>query len=507
MAPKGPDVQVGCSGGVLTSTRTSVELPDDLDQRVAELRKAYRDNYEVLLCYALKRVNSFEEGQDIVQQSFTNALTAVEQGAQIRNIGGFVQRCVHNLCIDHSISEPRKPHLLLDEEICEVNEGSTVNSAELREWWRELEGILDKMAPSQRDVFLLAEIRGCSYEEISQTLGRSTNSVRQLLFRARQVIRAKADTESSWALGPFPVAGLDQIFSLSSSGQKSKIGAWVREKTSELQTWLGGIWQGSTDALLQPGVSVVTGAVVVALATVSPGPIFEPDSQGVRTDTTTTRKSDHSVALPLAGQTNTDVREMASAVVLPGLPSGSADDSDADRYKSSRDAPAKKSEDEEPESIIASDLSSGESPDPSTGQGENENPGGGGGSGQPCDLARDQEPCDEEGTEARVPCVGSCLTGHIGGPPPEYPLGRGPGEDPDEPPLKPKNEQEDLRNGDGGPDQQIVLKFKPDPMNHVNTGNPNNASTGRSSDPKDSADSRGGKTNALRSEVLPQPKS
>ncbi len=471
MAPKGPDAQTGYRDSVLTSTRTSVELPDDLDQRVALLRKAYRDNYEVLICYARKRVDSFEVAQDIVQQSFTNALTAVERGAEIRNVGGFVQRCVHNLCIDHSISEPREPHLLLDEEICEVNEGSTVSSAEQREWWRELEGILDKMAPNQRDVFLLAEVRGCSYEEISQTLDRSTDSVRQLLFRARRVIRAKASTDSSWALGPFPVVGLDRIFTLNSSGQKSKIGAWVREKTSELQTWLGGVWQGSTDALLQPGVSVVTGAVVVALATASPGPIFEPDSQGVRTDTTTTRKSDHSVSLPLVGQTNTDVREMASAVVSPGLPSGSAYDSDADRYKNGRDAPAKKTEDDEPESIIASDPGSRENPDPSTGHGGNENSGGGGGSEQPCDLARDQEPCDEEATETSIPCPRGCSTGNNGGgPPPEIPLGREPGEDPDKPPLQPKNEQ-DLWDNEGGPDQQIVLKFKPEPVNHENTGN------------------------------------
>ncbi len=442
MAPNGPNAQIDRSDPALPEDhgRSKLGGSSDFDSYVVAFRQAYRENYADLLRYANSRVGSTEVAQDIVQQGFTNTLMSLERGADIRNIGGFVQRCVHNLCVNHTL---REPQVSLHGEILGMNDSSTAASAEHRVRWGELERVLSRLVPSQRDVFVLAEIRGCSYEEIAQTTDRSVDSVRQLLYRARRIVRTKGDTDTGWAVGPLPVFGLDQVFDANCSGNAFKIGGWVREKASDFHTWLASICQGSTDALLQPGVSVVTGAVVVALATVSPGPLTEVDSNSEEAGPSVTQRSKHSASRPITSTAIANTVDVGQPVVsrLPlGNVRNGADEIDRNR----REAPAKKRDREEPESIIASDSDDPESSTPSASLGQTENPGG---SGQPegeCGLERAQEPCDKESPEVSIPSTGDNSTGNQGGGvPPEDPLGEEQVENSDQPLPEVENNQED----------------------------------------------------------------
>jgi len=50
---------------------------------------------------------------------------------------------------------------------------------------------IQKLPVKFREVVILRDIKDFSYEEISETMGRSTASVRSLLFRAKQSLQKK----------------------------------------------------------------------------------------------------------------------------------------------------------------------------------------------------------------------------------------------------------------------------------------------------------------------------
>ena len=256
-------------------------LPErEIEHNLAALHQACGDTYKDLMGYACNLVGSNENAQDIVQQAFANTLVVVERGDKIQNMGGFLYRCVHNLCVNNA---RRKPIVSLSDEpyfevanlTVELSETCPAVTAEIKERWREIEDIVDQLAPNQRNAFILAELKGYGYDEIAVSMDRSTNSVRQLISRARKKIRRIADVKSDWAGTPVPVlqAGLAFARERSLSGQK--LFDRIQAKASKALAWLGKVFQGGVGAVLQYSASLIAGTVVLTLATVSPASPIE----------------------------------------------------------------------------------------------------------------------------------------------------------------------------------------------------------------------------------------
>ena len=290
-------------------------------ETVEAINEIYSDGYDEFVSYARSRVGSMEAGQDVVQQAFTNTLNAVENGAHISNIGGFVRRCVHNLCVNRGYREPREQALSLEESLHEMTGKSTVASAEIRQQWREVESVVDQLAPNQRDAFLLTEIRGYTYRETAESMNLSISSVRQLLNRARSKIRARADTGADSIIIPAPVLGADSALNSWQAQLRSNISDLVQRRVSELQAWLGNVSQTCTDAVLQSTATVVTGLAIVVLGTV---PAFAPSEQDI--DRTTpvasgVAKSPPQVSRPNSESTTVQIKEAAPTPPVAASPS------------------------------------------------------------------------------------------------------------------------------------------------------------------------------------------
>ncbi len=291
----------GLNGQKLFETSSSAEV----ERKVKEIRRVYGENYRYLVQYARNRVDSLEGAQDIVQQAFTNTLIAIERGAEIRSMSGFLHRCVHNLCINAS---RRDPPLALDEELCLLTERSAAASVEEQERWREVEGVVDQLAPSQRYAFLMAEVKGYGYDEIAQSMDRSVESVRQLLSRARRIIRAKADGASDWLGGTIALPGLSKTLAPRLSGRTTGAATWVRNKATEMQTWFGSYLQRSLEALVQPSTSVIAGVAVVAVVAVQSPPTAEQIPPATGHSVSNVSESGHSVVVidPGTDETRSD---------------------------------------------------------------------------------------------------------------------------------------------------------------------------------------------------------
>ena len=264
------------------------------EKRLDDVHKTYSENYKELLGYAYTLVGSTVAAQDVVQQAFTNTLTAIENGSQIHTMGGFIYRCVHNLSMSHIA---REPETQLVEETPLLIEQSTASVAEARSHWHRVHETLDTLPASQRVAFLLAEVKGLRYDEIADAMGRSTNAVRQLLNRARGKIRARVNIDSDWAGLPIPVLAADSAIKSRRPSLGSNMAGWLRPKASELQAWLGNLSQTYADTLMRGSYSIIVGSVMVALATASPAPATKQDIPPA---------SNSAVSAPLASRPHTD---------------------------------------------------------------------------------------------------------------------------------------------------------------------------------------------------------
>ncbi len=273
---------------------------DCIDERVIALNAAHRENYLELFRYALSMIGSQELAHDTVQQAFANTLSTVEQGRPVHNIGGFLRRCVRNICLDHIKQEHP---LSLEQDVPDnhepsfLTERSTGSVVEIRDECRKIEGIIDDLPLNQRSVFLLVELRGLGYDEVADILNSSVDSVRQMLYRARQHVRTTVGNGSEWT-GAFPALGADRILFPGREPFLERSLAQIKEKVFGAQSWFGNFVQQTIEPALQPASFVVgTIAIVIATGTLGPGSL-EP---GPVSTPNTTEHADTMAKPPIAG--------------------------------------------------------------------------------------------------------------------------------------------------------------------------------------------------------------
>ena len=104
----------------------------------------------------------------------------------------WIMRTTHNLCIDYL--RKRKPVYEIDEELTESYETGEVKNnpylvTHLNMITNKIKEVIKLLPESLRSVFVLYEIEGLKYKEISKTLNLSESAVKVRLFRARKELQ------------------------------------------------------------------------------------------------------------------------------------------------------------------------------------------------------------------------------------------------------------------------------------------------------------------------------
>jgi len=135
--------------------------------------------------------------EDITQDTFLRAYTALEtyRGGNFR---AWLLRIAHNRALDTLRSIQRRPATSL--ELSEADDWATrtgeplppspVEQAARAELRRLLEAALATLPDDQRVTVILADIEGCSYDEIASITGVSLGTVKSRLSRGRARLRA-----------------------------------------------------------------------------------------------------------------------------------------------------------------------------------------------------------------------------------------------------------------------------------------------------------------------------
>ena len=136
-----------------------------------------------LMRVAYRMLGSMADAEDMVQEAFIRWIGA--DRSEVREPEAFLRRTVTRLCLDQLKSARRQretyvgpwlPDPVVEEE---VEEDVTL----------PLMLALERLSPLERAAFLLHDVFGLEFEEVSESIGRDSAACRQLAARARVHVR------------------------------------------------------------------------------------------------------------------------------------------------------------------------------------------------------------------------------------------------------------------------------------------------------------------------------
>ena len=138
------------------------------------------------LCYRM--LGNAPEAEDAAQETFVRMYTKLHTYQPERKLSSWVLSIASHYCIDR-LRRRRINWLSLDDEpvaaVLPSRQRSPEESALRREVRDEVQGIVDRLAPSYRVPLILRYWYDLSYEEISEAMGLSVQAVKSRLHRAR----------------------------------------------------------------------------------------------------------------------------------------------------------------------------------------------------------------------------------------------------------------------------------------------------------------------------------
>jgi len=179
---------------------------------------------------ALRMVSNEQDAYDISQEAFIKAFRSLDSFRGDSKFSVWLYRLTSNLCLDFLRSKKRNNVVSLtayspDEDECAELEipderFSPENELEKKELKTAVNSALSKLPEDQREILLLRELHGLSYDEIAEELSLEPGTVKSRIFRARKRL--------------CKILLSDGNFSASGSSYKAKGGceSWITAKNT-----------------------------------------------------------------------------------------------------------------------------------------------------------------------------------------------------------------------------------------------------------------------------------
>ena len=160
-----------------------------MDERVG-LVERFEAQRGQLRAVAYRMLGSLSEADDAVQEAWLR-LDRIDAG-DVQNLAGWLRTVVTRICLDmlRSRRSRREEPLAVEEAVAAAGpeqEAVLADSVGLA-----MLVVLDTLAPAERVAFVLHDMFGLPFGEISAVTGRSSAATRQLASRARRRVRGTA---------------------------------------------------------------------------------------------------------------------------------------------------------------------------------------------------------------------------------------------------------------------------------------------------------------------------
>src|SRR4051794_1749392 len=170
-----------------------VSTAKDGDERAFEV--LYERHSPAILRYCRSLLRSTQEAEDVKQEVFVLAISALRRGAEPDAFRPWLYRVAHNASMSHL--RMRRPVLVADNGVLVGPVAAAEPVQHYREELRQLLDDIGTLPDVQRGALLLREMDGFSYEQVGEVLGLSRSTVRATIFRARRTLLGLAEARDA----------------------------------------------------------------------------------------------------------------------------------------------------------------------------------------------------------------------------------------------------------------------------------------------------------------------
>jgi RNA polymerase sigma-70 factor (ECF subfamily) len=149
-----------------------------------------------IVSYVYRMLGDYEASLDVAQEVFIKVYNSLERYSCDYKFSTWVYRIAHNAAIDHIRRNSQNAQSIETEspdgayQIQLVSPHPTPEQERLRSEWRsEIESVVKCLPAAYRDLILLRHSRDLSYDEIAEITGLPLGTVKNRLFRAREMMR------------------------------------------------------------------------------------------------------------------------------------------------------------------------------------------------------------------------------------------------------------------------------------------------------------------------------
>lgn len=146
--------------------------------------------------YVFRMLGDYEASLDVSQEVFIKVYNSLTRYSSEYKFSTWIYRIAHNAAIDHMRRNSVSPQSLETENSdgtyqlqIECSKPTPEQDRERSEWRTEIENVVKRLPAAYRELILLRHSQDLSYDEIAGVTGLPLGTVKNRLFRAREMMR------------------------------------------------------------------------------------------------------------------------------------------------------------------------------------------------------------------------------------------------------------------------------------------------------------------------------
>ena len=186
-----------------TVSTTKTPLITDLDLVTRAIR-GHESGFEELVkryqrpitAYIFRMLGDYDLSLDVTQDVFIKVYNSLDKYRPEYKFSTWIYRIAHNAAIDHMRRNSMQTSSIETENAdgayelqLESSLPSPEKDRERSEWRAEIDAVVKCLPPSYRDLIVLRHSQELSYDEIAEVTGLPLGTVKNRLFRAREMMR------------------------------------------------------------------------------------------------------------------------------------------------------------------------------------------------------------------------------------------------------------------------------------------------------------------------------
>jgi RNA polymerase sigma-70 factor, ECF subfamily len=154
---------------------------------VESVGAAYAQLRPPMIAYLRRQVRDPAVAEDLVQQVFIKALTALKAGRVVGNLPGWLYQVARNAAIDYHREQRPQGTTASEDTVTDVNDDDRLH----QQLATCLRPIVDTLPALYRDTLVATDIEGRSLRGIAATAGLSVSAIKSRVSRGRRLLKAK----------------------------------------------------------------------------------------------------------------------------------------------------------------------------------------------------------------------------------------------------------------------------------------------------------------------------